>query len=79
MPRRRFECSKGIQGRETTRHWETSYSAIASTYQKVPSMSFNHATHPFYPFVETPQSAENRRFLFSLTIERDDHAASSAY
>jgi hypothetical protein len=42
-------------------------------------MSFNHATHPFYPFVETPQSAENRRFLFSLTIERDDHAASSAY
>jgi hypothetical protein len=49
------------------------------TYQKLPSMSFNHATHPFYPFVQTPQSAENRRFLLSLTIERDDHAASSAY
>jgi hypothetical protein len=42
-------------------------------------MSFNHATHPFYPFVQTPQSAENQRFLLSLTIERDDHAASSAY
>jgi MATE family multidrug resistance protein len=24
-------------------------------------MSFNHATHPFYPFVQTLPSAENRR------------------
>jgi hypothetical protein len=78
MPRRRFECSKGIQGGKTTGHQEGSYSAMEPTYQKLPSMSFNHATHPFYPFVKTPQSAENRRFLFSLTIERDDHAASSA-
>ncbi len=23
-------------------------------------MSLNHETHPFYPFVQTPQSAENR-------------------
>jgi hypothetical protein len=30
------------------------------------SMSFNHATHPFYPFVKTPQSAENRRSPCSL-------------
>jgi len=29
-------------------------------------MSFNHATHLFYPFVQTPQSAENRRFPCSL-------------
>jgi hypothetical protein len=62
MPRRRFECSKGIQGRKTTRHQESSYSAIASTYRKLSHMSFNHATHPFYPFVQTAQSAENRCF-----------------
>jgi hypothetical protein len=62
MTRRRFEGSKGIQRRKTTGHKEDSYSVMAPTYQKLRRMSFNHAIHPYYPFVKTPQSAENRRF-----------------
>jgi hypothetical protein len=79
MPRRRFKCAKGIKRRKTTGHSESSYGVISSTYQKLPWMSFNHAIHPFYPFVQTLQSAENRRFPVLFDPERDDHAASSAY
>ncbi|MNT20528.1 hypothetical protein D3C72_1558390 [compost metagenome] len=28
VPRRRFECAQGIQGRKTTGHWESSYCGV---------------------------------------------------
>jgi MATE family multidrug resistance protein len=37
--------------------------------QKLLKMSFNHATHPFYPFVQSLPSAENRRSPVPSEIE----------